>query len=175
MKQIFLRLQGGNKGYGRWPFPDILFTGTLYLLLSYPGLAQVFFEETAPRRYRIEFIDKDNNPYSLDAPQGFLSEKAIARRQEQGISLEYKDLPVSPSYIDSISLTGAKVLTLSKWFNSVTIEAASDTVLQRIARLTFVKKNSSSGIMTFGEKKAPYPDRSRLFILNQNLNYGISE
>jgi serine protease AprX len=176
MKRIFLHLQAGNTGHGRiLPFHRIMFAGALYLFLSQPGYAQVFFEETAPQRYRIEFINKDNNPYSLDNPQAFLSEKSIARRQKQGISMEYKDLPVSPSYIDSIRSTGAEVLTISKWFNSVTIKATSDTILQRIARFTFVKKNVAYGIRTSTKKKIPDTGRVQLFNQNQYLDYGVSE
>ncbi len=175
MRRIFLRLQAGNTGHGRiLPFHRILVAGTLYLFLTQPGFAQVFFEETAPQRYRIEFINKDNNPYSLDTPQEFLSEKSIERRQKQGISLEYKDLPVSPVYIDSIRSTGAEVLTISKWFNSVTIKATSDTILQRIARFTFVKKNVVYGIRTSTIKKIQDTGRAQLFN-HQYLNYGVSE
>jgi subtilisin family serine protease len=147
----------------------------LFLFLSQPGLAQVFFEETAPQRYRIEFTNKDNNPYSLDAPQGFLSEKSIARRQKQGISLEYKDLPVSPAYIDSIRSTGAHVLTVSKWFNSVTVIAASDSIFQRIARFTFVKKDYQSKGVASGKKQATDPGKIQVFALEQSFNYGVSE
>ena len=175
MKRIFFRLQADNAGHGRiLPFHRIMVAGTLYLFLTQPGFAQVFFKETAPQRYRIEFINKDNNPYSLDAPQAFLSEKSIARRQKQGISMEYKDLPVSPSYMDSIRSTGAEVLTISKWFNSVTIKATSDTILQRIARFTFVKKNVAYEIGNSTIKKIPDTGRAQLFN-HQYLNYGVSE
>jgi serine protease AprX len=141
MKQIFLRQEAGKKKNTRQPASRIIFgAGLLYLILSWPAKAQVLFEETAPRRYHVVFTNKENGPYSLNSPEGFLSPKALLRRQKQGISLSGNDLPVTPAYIDSIRATGAAVLTVSKWLNSVTVRADDDSILQKINKLAFVKK-----------------------------------
>src|SRR5512145_655552 len=62
-----------------------------------PLTAQVYFEQTAPEKYRIEFTDKLNSPYSVDVPGEFLSQKALERRQRQGIAVTMNDLPVNPA------------------------------------------------------------------------------
>lgn len=102
--------------------------------------AQDLFEQTAPGKYRIEFTDKNNNPYTLDNPGEFLSQKALDRRIRQNIPLAWNDLPVTPGYVDSLRGTGVKVLTLSKWFNAATIEVADNHQLDAIAGFSFVKK-----------------------------------
>ena len=53
--------------------------------------------------YWIKFKDKNNNGYSLSNPNQFLSQQSIDRRTKQGISLDITDLPITQSYIDSIS------------------------------------------------------------------------
>lgn len=117
--------------------------GGIFILLPGSVQAQVFFEQTAPQRYFIEFTDKNNNPFSLSNPGAFLSEKSIARRVNQNIALVENDLPVTPAYIDSIRKTGARIVNVSRWFNAVTVEADSDIILQRISTYTFVRKGTS--------------------------------
>ena len=110
-------------------------------VLTCPVLyGQAPFEETAPAKYRIEFTDKENSPYSADNPAEFLSQKAIERRNRQNIPIGWSDIPVNPSYIDSIRATGAVILTVSKWFNDVTILVGNDSILNKVAKLTFVRK-----------------------------------
>ena len=143
MKPIFLHQRDAKVTFFRSIYA-IAFAGIFSLYLPGTVQAQVLFEQTAPKRYYIEFTDKNNNPFSLSNPGAFLSEKAIARRNNQGISLSENDLPVTPSYLDSIRAAGATVLNVSKWFNAVTIIAESDTLLSRIARFSFVKKIPAS-------------------------------
>ncbi len=56
---------------------------TIVLFLA---LAQVLVAgaQTAPDTYWVQFTDKVNTPYSVDAPEQFLSARAIARRAAQG-------------------------------------------------------------------------------------------
>lgn len=44
-------------------------------------------------KYRISLKDKAATTYSLDHPEKFLSEKAIARRQRQQLPVDSADLP----------------------------------------------------------------------------------
>jgi len=171
MKPIFLHRRDVKVNFFTC-IHTILFGGIFNLCLSGTVSAQTAFEQTAPRRYYIEFTDKNNSPYSLSDPGMFLSEKAIARRNNQAIPLEENDLPVTPAYIDSIRSTGARIVNLSKWFNAVTVETDSDTVLSRINNFTFVRKNGT-------QKSGSLPIRShRGGILEvdtiQEFNYGVS-
>jgi len=116
--------------------------------------AQQTFEETAPGKYRILFADKDNSPFSLDNPGEFLSERAIQRRQKQGIPIDWTDLPVTPAYLDSINSAGANIVNVSRWFNAVTIQTDDVEVLERIGKFPFII-NAASGnpYSYFSERK----------------------
>jgi hypothetical protein len=138
MKRILLHQDGNNSGSQTAGLTTLFWVFFCLLCPGQPAIAQAYFEETAPGRYRIEFKDKNASPFSLESPGDFLSEAAIARRTRQGIALHYSDLPVTPAYIDSIRATGARVLTVSKWFNAVTVIAPEDSILDKIRKLTFV-------------------------------------
>ena len=101
--------------------------------------AQQLFEQTAPSKYRIEFSNKNDNPFSTDNPAEFLSPKALERRIKQNIPVDQNDLPVTPAYLDSLHAAGAEILTVSRWFNAATVLIENDSTLNRISRLTFVK------------------------------------
>ena len=86
--------------------------------------------QTAPSRYWVQFEGKltddlpagHSTPYTLETPSAFLSPKAIFRRIIQNIDVTAHDLPIPPSYIDSLhTMEGFKVILKSKWFNAVTI------------------------------------------------------
>ncbi|MDR2972593.1 MAG: S8 family peptidase [Bacteroidales bacterium] len=77
-----------------------------------------------PNCYRITFSDKNDSPYSIDRPEEFLSDRAIAKRERFNIPVIEQDLPVNPHYIDSIlnfSSEPAQIIAFSKWNNSVVI------------------------------------------------------
>ncbi len=124
----------------------LLFFPALFALCPAEIQAQHPFEQTAPERYRILFTGKTGTPYSIEAPGEFLSARAIERRQRQNIPVVVNDLPVNPAYLDSITAAGAQVLNVSKWLNAATVKITEYSTLERIARLTFVKKGSFPAI-----------------------------
>jgi subtilisin family serine protease len=95
----------------------------------------------APDRYRIECTDKNHSLYSVSEPQHFLSERALQRRERQGIKVTQADLPVSVVYIDSLKRMGFEVLNWSRWFNSATIRCAPEE-LAKLANIGFIKHTS---------------------------------
>lgn len=97
--------------------------------------------QTSPKVYWFQFTDKGNTPYSLEQPQEFLSQRAIDRRNRQGISLDSTDLPVDPAYIQAVVDEGAIYLTQSKWFNSVTVAVFNDEIRDSILDLPFIRSN----------------------------------
>jgi subtilisin family serine protease len=153
--------------------------------LSFPGSALLliqaclaFFtilnaqEETAPGKFRITLTDKNNNPFSIEKPGEFLSDRALLRRQKQNITIDYKDIPVTPAYIQEIISTGARILTVSKWFNAVTVDHADSSVLRLISDLSFVRSVSrkiSSPLMPV--QKAAIIESP---IENSTISYGKS-
>lgn len=108
---------------------------TLLLIVGLNAYSQI-----APDRYWVQFTDKNNTPYSIDRPEEFLSERSIQRRIKYGVAVDEKDIPVNPSYIEAVEKAGATILNPSKWLNGVTIETNSESVLNAIEKLPFVKK-----------------------------------
>lgn len=93
--------------------------------------------QTNPR-YLILFKDKASSPYAVSRASEFLSEKAIARRNKQNISITENDFPPNPEYLTAIKNTGASVIFPSRWFNGVLVEASA-TQLASIQSLSFFK------------------------------------
>ena len=110
------------------------FLAFILLLTGFTISAQV-----APYKYFVEFKDKDQNPYSLNRPEEFLSARAIQRRQTMGIGYDISDLPVTPAYVQAIKSIGAQILNTTKWLNGVTIKLADTTLINAIKQLSFVK------------------------------------
>jgi serine protease AprX len=96
--------------------------------------------QTSLERYRLQFTDKNHNPYSLDQPGEFLSPRSIARRQRQGIQPDSFDLPVSRYYLDSLKTYGVSLFDHSKWFNTVIIGIPNPALLYTLKDLGFVQR-----------------------------------
>ena len=90
-------------------------------------------------RYIVFFRDKNNNPYSIDQPQAFLSTKSISRRNHSSIAVNADDLPVTPAYVSQVKATGAKVFFTTKWMNALLIESTASTI-SAISLLPMVAK-----------------------------------
>lgn len=99
--------------------------------------------QTAPNRFWVQFEGKLSEelpvghatPYTVDTPLDFLSPKAIYRRALQNIDVTPHDVPIPPSYIDSLrAMDGFKVILKSKWFNAVTI-AVTDSAFDPMTLL----------------------------------------
>ena len=90
-------------------------------------------------KYRISLKDKAATVYSLDHPEAFLSEKAIARRQKQHLPIDSTDLPVCRKYVDEIRRQGVHIIVTGKWENFVTVSCNDSTLIDRIAALPFVR------------------------------------
>ncbi len=108
----------------------------LFLLLC---TSTVFSQDTIPR-YWIGFTDKINSNYTLNNPLGYLSERAILRREKQAILIDSLDLPVSQLYIQSVLAAGDfELWAISKWLNGVIIKTQDTLALDSIVNFTFVE------------------------------------
>jgi serine protease AprX len=117
-------------------------------------------------KYRVQFTDKKNSPYSLSNSTEYLSAKAIQRRQKQNIRIEQNDLPVNPWYIDSIIEAGARLLNKSKWLNYITITDADSISLSKIRSFPFV----SNAELIY---KAPIKDYLQPAFYEKQLDYYV--
>ncbi|GHN02889.1 peptidase S8 [Cytophagales bacterium WSM2-2] len=90
-------------------------------------------------RYFVSFRDKSNSPYSISAPQQFLSQKSIDRRSREKFLTNEEDLPVNKTYVQQVKNTGAKVYFSSRWFNGVLVQT-DGAIASAIAGLSCVSK-----------------------------------
>ncbi|WP_051313626.1 S8 family serine peptidase [Sporocytophaga myxococcoides] len=102
-----------------------------FIFLSFQGLAQT-------NLYFVTFTDKSASDYSLNAPEEFLSAKAIARRKVQDIQIQEEDLPVNKNYLDSLNKLGITIKGSSRWQNGVIAET-SQQVSEELSKKKFVK------------------------------------
>lgn len=109
-------------------------------------------------KYRISLRDKAATTYSLEHPEAFLSEKAIARRQKQNLPVDSTDLPVCRKYIDEIRSQGVNIVVAGKWNNFVTVSCNDSTLIDRIAALPFVLSTEKVWIAPKGESMATKRD-----------------
>lgn len=90
--------------------------------------------------YRLTLKDKQGTPYCISHPEQFLSQKAIERRQRQGLAIDSTDLPISPCYIKEIEKCKLKVLGGSKWNNTVLTWSPDSLSPNSLEELPFVVK-----------------------------------
>jgi serine protease AprX len=125
------------------------------------------------KKYIVYFKNKNNTPYSISDPLPYLSPRAIQRRQKQNIPVTINDLPVTPAYVDSLTLAGAQVVYTLKWLNAAAILADSIQMLN-INTLSFVN-NSSRVARKMTVKSYAGTDISRKDITKvMSLPYGNS-
>lgn len=86
----------------------------------------------------VGFTDKNGTSGSLDKPSEYLSQRALLRRQAQGIGIDSADLPVSRPYLDSLTRKGATVVYTTKWLNGAVVTVSDQETLQGIRALDFV-------------------------------------
>ena len=128
----------------------------LWLLSSLGAAARPAFEaDTVRRQHLVYFRDKAGTPYRVDAPQAFLTARAVQRRARQGIAVLPRDLPVSPTYVAALNaVIGARVRYTSRWFNAAVVRCDSAT-LAVVQALPFVR-----GAQTLN-RSLPRPVRPR--------------
>lgn len=108
------------------------------LLLVIILIVNILKSQVAPGKYWVQFADKQNNPYSIDNPEPYLSMRSLQRRANQHIGIDEYDLPVTPNYLRALSQTGAVILNVSKWLNGAVVAVSDTTILQQIRYLPFV-------------------------------------
>ncbi len=106
-----------------------------FCLISINGYAQ---QETKRCLYRVKLTDKQNVGKLLRHPESYLSEKSIERRKRQGLAIDETDVPVSQEYIKLIEHTGVKVVSKSKWNNSVVVSSNDSDIVERLNTLECV-------------------------------------
>ena len=75
-----------------------------------------------------------------DAPLKMLSQRALDRRANQSIILDFKDVPVEASYINQVkAIMGITVMAKSKWLNALHVRG-TQAKINDLLQLSFVSK-----------------------------------
>ena len=120
-------------------------------------------------KYRISLRDKAATVYSLEHPEQFLSEKAIARRQKQNLAVDSTDLPVCRQYIDEIRRQGVNIVVVGKWENFVTVSCNDSALIEHIAALPFVR--ATEKVWTAPKMNEGVGDAMRDSVINEPKIY----
>ena len=89
-------------------------------------------------KFRVNLKYKVGTAYTVDNPQAFLSERALERRNRQNLPIDETDLPVSQQYVKELLGTGARLVTTSKWNNTVVLEVSDTTLMDKVKEMSFV-------------------------------------
>lgn len=110
----------------------------IWILASFFWTKISFGQEAAPNAYWVRLKDKNGTAYQINAPEKFLSQRSIDRRQRQHIPIDETDLPVSSVYMDTLKKRGLEIVHASKWLNGATVRTADTALIREIAGLSFV-------------------------------------
>lgn len=90
--------------------------------------------------FRLQLKDKAGTPFNLKHPEAYLSAKALERRARQNLKVDSTDLPLSPVYLDKIRETGLRIVSQSKWNNTVLVATSMKDDEHRLRALPFVER-----------------------------------
>lgn len=138
---------------------------TLLLLLT--SVFTTFLNAQVPVTdiFILHFADKAVNKSAEINPSTYLSNKSIERRLKQQIAFDQSDIPVNEQYIGETVKAGARILTRSRWFNTVVVEANSEAA-GRIGELPFVLKIER---INKGTKQFSVPVSEKTFFDNETV------
>lgn len=139
--------------------------------------------QIAPDKYYIQFTDKNDSPYSINNPGEFLTQRALDRRERQGITISENDIPVNPRYLQGVADIGVDLLNPTRWLNGVTVFTEDPDLIEQIKALPYVsgalKFNYSKNI-NYDKFKEIRPDsptgntNSRNNNSTSSLDYGLA-
>lgn len=110
--------------------------------------------------YWIQFKHKNQNRFSIDRPEEFLSQQSILRRNKHNIPIDSTDLPVNNLYVDSIvRLTDGVIKCSSKWLNGITLVINDTSSFYKVRNLSFVKNIELTKTISSQQKIASMPDK----------------
>lgn len=137
---------------------------TLIFLLS--GFEVGFAKE----KFWVYFVGKNT---LNQTPTNFLSSKSIERRNNQNITLDFSDFPLSEDYLQIIQNKGIKIERKSKWLNGVTCYLTNEQV-NILNKLDFVRCVHPVGKIITAKSEALLP-KSESNIAQNHYNYGRNQ
>lgn len=114
-------------------------TKKIFFLFLFSILILQLSAQNSATCYRIQLKDKNQSPYSVTRPEEFLSPRAIYNKSRYNIPITVEDIPVNPQYKQQICAIdpSIRILTESKWQNTVVIYCTDSLALETVKNLPF--------------------------------------
>jgi subtilisin family serine protease len=88
----------------------------------------------------VYFNAKPNSQFYFDSPLEMLSQRALDRRTKQNIAIDFKDVPLEPSYVSQVEgVSGISVMAKSKWLNAIHVRG-TQALINSLKTFSFVAK-----------------------------------
>lgn len=129
----------------------------LLCFLTFFFISSIWGQQRDLDFYSVKLTDKGLVKKGVIIPSRCLNEKAVERRLNHRISFDEADIPVEESYVQAISQVGIKILTRSRWFNTILVESTRQDI-DKIRRFSFIdkieqlSKNSQKPEITISKK-----------------------
>ncbi|GAB4229018.1 MAG: S8 family serine peptidase [Ekhidna sp.] len=106
------------------------FLGVLIVVLigATQGWTQTASDTSRYFVYFQEKLEAENYPFTTNAPQAFLSQRSIDRRNKHGIAITEEDLPVHPGYVQSLREEEVDVFFTSRWLNGALVQTHTNKI-----------------------------------------------
>jgi len=124
----------------------------------------------------VYFTDKPLEEYYLENPLEMLSQRALDRRTNQNIALDFSDVPIHQPYINSIANLGTiQIKAKSKWSNAIHVRATKEDISD-LLNFEFVESvNFADKLLNSQAKpKSNLPYKQKKQNTTENYNYGFS-
>ena len=144
----------------------------LFLVSSFYGFSQ--------QDAWVYFNAKPDFQTYYDNPLTMLSQRALDRRANQGIALDFKDVPIYQPYVDQIiASTGITVKAKSKWLNCVHVRGLQTDIntlklLSFVDRIDFADRSLNGAKRTMTQVKPTLQPVNKTLKTAINYNYGSS-
>ncbi len=125
----------------------------------------------------IYLSDKENVTDAINNPLTILTQRAIDRKNAQGIIIDDRDVPVNENYISQLkNATGITVMAKSKWFNNVHVRGTQADI-EDLLNLSFVVDIEWANKSLNGTRASDKGYNDKFAIDNQRVvfNYGNTQ
>lgn len=142
-----------------------------------------FFQVTAQEDAWLFLKDKPNATTFLNNPLTMLSQEALDRRANLGISIDNIDVPVDDSYYSQLkNETTITVLAKSKWLNAVHVQGSDSDINNLTATYSFIEsiefanKSLNTSNKSISKSKIIAPNHQNKFSeIETDFNYGSAD
>ncbi|MGA9638610.1 S8 family serine peptidase [Flavobacterium sp.] len=139
----------------------------------------ICFAITAQEEAWVYFNAKANEQVYYDAPLKMLSQRALDRRSNQKIAIDFKDIPINYSFINEVKKTnGFTVMAQSKWLNAIHLRG-NVAAIRSLKKHPFIEKIIFANKTLNLSNKSAQTEKVRMAGKTKNTtvnhNYGVSE